>query len=185
MDEQTLRRTLFEQTGGMYPELVTRPNNTGHVNIPANILAQYGPTSRPFDQDVYFGNGESLIAQIPYIVAFSMFGVIGALGFLLATAWMHVVTGRMTHRLLPGAFWKFAAGQAPEDVFDHVRVRVELADVTADVFLLCIAEQIKFGEHDISLAPPYRRVSLREGARKLVDEDRARNPAAPVPRLAA
>ena len=26
-------------------------------------------------------------------------------------------------------------------------------------------EQIKFGEHDISLAPPYRRVSLREGAR--------------------
>ena len=26
-------------------------------------------------------------------------------------------------------------------------------------------EQIRFGEHDISLAPPYRRVSLREGAR--------------------
>jgi lysyl-tRNA synthetase class 2 len=26
-------------------------------------------------------------------------------------------------------------------------------------------EQIKFGEHDISLAPPYRRISLREGAR--------------------
>ncbi|HEY8615920.1 GTP cyclohydrolase II [Phenylobacterium sp.] len=25
-DEQTLRRTLFEQTGGMYPELVTRPD---------------------------------------------------------------------------------------------------------------------------------------------------------------
>jgi lysyl-tRNA synthetase, class II len=27
-------------------------------------------------------------------------------------------------------------------------------------------EQIRFGEHDISLAPPYRRVSLREGARE-------------------
>jgi lysyl-tRNA synthetase, class II len=27
-------------------------------------------------------------------------------------------------------------------------------------------EQIKFGEHDISLAPPYRRVSLRDGARE-------------------
>jgi GTP cyclohydrolase II len=26
VDEQTLRRTLFEQTGGMYPELVTRPD---------------------------------------------------------------------------------------------------------------------------------------------------------------
>jgi lysyl-tRNA synthetase class 2 len=26
-------------------------------------------------------------------------------------------------------------------------------------------DQIRFGEHDISLAPPYRRVSLREGAR--------------------
>jgi hypothetical protein len=25
---------------------------------------------------------------------------------------MHVETGRMTHRMLPGAFWKFAAGQA-------------------------------------------------------------------------
>ena len=27
-------------------------------------------------------------------------------------------------------------------------------------------EQVKFGEHEISLAPPYRRVSLREGARE-------------------
>src|SRR5213075_259440 len=26
VDEQQLRRTLFEQTGGMYPELVTRPD---------------------------------------------------------------------------------------------------------------------------------------------------------------
>jgi lysyl-tRNA synthetase class 2 len=31
-------------------------------------------------------------------------------------------------------------------------------------------EQIKFGEHDISLAPPYRRVSLREGARVKASE---------------
>jgi lysyl-tRNA synthetase class 2 len=31
-------------------------------------------------------------------------------------------------------------------------------------------EQIKFGEHDISLAPPYRRVSLREGARVRASE---------------
>jgi lysyl-tRNA synthetase class 2 len=31
-------------------------------------------------------------------------------------------------------------------------------------------DQIKFGEHDISLAPPYRRVSLREGARSKAAE---------------
>ena len=28
------------------------------------------------------------------------------------------------------------------------------------------SDQVKFGEHDISLAAPYRRVSLREGARR-------------------
>jgi hypothetical protein len=27
-------------------------------------------------------------------------------------------------------------------------------------------DQVQFGEHQISLAPPYRRVSLREGARE-------------------
>ena len=31
-------------------------------------------------------------------------------------------------------------------------------------------DQIKFGDHDISLAPPYRRVSLREGARAKASE---------------
>jgi lysyl-tRNA synthetase class 2 len=31
-------------------------------------------------------------------------------------------------------------------------------------------EQVRFGEHDISLAPPYRRVSLREGARLKASE---------------
>jgi lysyl-tRNA synthetase class 2 len=31
-------------------------------------------------------------------------------------------------------------------------------------------DQIRFGEHDISLAPPYRRVSLREGARTKASE---------------
>jgi lysyl-tRNA synthetase, class II len=31
-------------------------------------------------------------------------------------------------------------------------------------------DQIRFGEHDISLAPPYRRVSLREGARVKASE---------------
>jgi lysyl-tRNA synthetase class 2 len=31
-------------------------------------------------------------------------------------------------------------------------------------------EQIQFGEHAISLAPPYRRVSLREGAREAASE---------------
>ena len=30
--------------------------------------------------------------------------------------------------------------------------------------------QVRFGEHDISLAPPYRRVSLREGARSKAAE---------------
>ena len=56
-----------------------------------------------------------LVAAFAYLLSLgngTAFGVIGALGFLLATAWMHVETGRMTHRLLPGAFWKFAAGQA-------------------------------------------------------------------------
>jgi lysyl-tRNA synthetase class 2 len=32
------------------------------------------------------------------------------------------------------------------------------------------SEQIRFGEHEISLAPPYRRVSLREGARRAASE---------------
>jgi lysyl-tRNA synthetase, class II len=31
-------------------------------------------------------------------------------------------------------------------------------------------QQIRFGEHEISLAPPYRRVSLREGARRKASE---------------
>ena len=31
-------------------------------------------------------------------------------------------------------------------------------------------DQIRFGDHDISLAPPYRRVSLREGARVQASE---------------
>jgi lysyl-tRNA synthetase class 2 len=31
-------------------------------------------------------------------------------------------------------------------------------------------DQIRFGEHDISLAPPYRRISLREGARAAASE---------------
>jgi lysyl-tRNA synthetase, class II len=31
-------------------------------------------------------------------------------------------------------------------------------------------DQIRFGEHDISLAPPYRRVSLRDGARQAASE---------------
>ena len=31
-------------------------------------------------------------------------------------------------------------------------------------------DQVKFGEHDISLAPPYRRISLREGARTSASE---------------
>jgi lysyl-tRNA synthetase class 2 len=32
------------------------------------------------------------------------------------------------------------------------------------------SDQVKFGEHDISLAAPYRRVSLREGARRAAGE---------------
>ena len=32
------------------------------------------------------------------------------------------------------------------------------------------SEQLRFGEHDISLTPPYRRVSLREGARSAASE---------------
>jgi hypothetical protein len=55
------------------------------------------------------------IAAFAYLLSVgngTAFGVIGGLGFLLAAAWMHVETGRMTHRMLPGAFWTFAAGQA-------------------------------------------------------------------------
>jgi outer membrane receptor protein involved in Fe transport len=45
----------YEAKDFVVPEMVTRPNNTSHVDIPPEILAQYGPASRPFDQDVYFG----------------------------------------------------------------------------------------------------------------------------------
>jgi lysyl-tRNA synthetase class 2 len=39
-------------------------------------------------------------------------------------------------------------------------------------------ERIRFGEHDISLAPPYRRVSLREGARSAASAKLGRDVAA-------
>src|SRR5205823_1996423 len=39
VDESTLRHTLFEQTGGMFPELVTRPDARPGVIVPS-------PTSR-------------------------------------------------------------------------------------------------------------------------------------------
>jgi lysyl-tRNA synthetase class 2 len=47
----------------------------------------------------------------------------------------------------------------------------ELMDMTEQMLSAVAREaigtdQVKFGDHDISLAPPYRRVSLREGARE-------------------
>ena len=60
----------YEAKDFIVPELVTRPNNTGHVTIPANILAEYGPTSRPFDQDVYFGK-LSFQASDAHLIEFS------------------------------------------------------------------------------------------------------------------
>jgi lysyl-tRNA synthetase class 2 len=47
---------------------------------------------------------------------------------------------------------------------------LELMGMTEEMLATCAREaigtdQITFGEHQISLAPPYRRVSLREGAR--------------------
>lgn len=60
----------YEAKDFVVPEMVTRPNNTGHVTIPAGILAQYGPTSRPFDQDVYFGK-LSWQASDEHLVEFS------------------------------------------------------------------------------------------------------------------
>jgi lysyl-tRNA synthetase class 2 len=47
----------------------------------------------------------------------------------------------------------------------------ELMDMTEEMFATVAREavgsdQVRFGEHAISLAPPYRRVSLREGARE-------------------
>src|SRR6266540_2571291 len=47
----------------------------------------------------------------------------------------------------------------------------ELMDMTEQMLAACAREavgtdQITFGDHQISLAPPYRRVSLREGARE-------------------
>lgn len=63
-----------------------------------------------------FATGFSMwpIAALAYLLSLgngTAFGVMCGLGFLLAAGWMHVETGRMTHRMLPGAFWKFAAGQ--------------------------------------------------------------------------
>ncbi|HEU4454176.1 MAG TPA: hypothetical protein VFR81_13995 [Longimicrobium sp.] len=55
------------------------------------------------------------IAAISYLLTLGNgtgFGVMAGVGFLLAAGWMHAGTGRMVHRMLPGAFWKFAAGQA-------------------------------------------------------------------------
>ena len=45
----------YEAKDFVVPEMVTRPNNTGHLVLPDSITSQYGPTSRPFDQDTYFG----------------------------------------------------------------------------------------------------------------------------------
>src|SRR5712671_2130272 len=59
VEEDTLRRTLFEQTGGMYPELVTRPDlsvvlaRTGGARSPAACMTSAtartcsAPTSAP------------------------------------------------------------------------------------------------------------------------------------------
>jgi lysyl-tRNA synthetase class 2 len=49
---------------------------------------------------------------------------------------------------------------------DYQDLMVMTEEMIAAVALEAIGtDQIRFGDHDISLAPPYRRVSLREGAR--------------------
>lgn len=60
----------YEAKDFIVPEMVTRPNNTEHVNLPPEVLAQYGPTSRPFNQDVYFGK-LSWQASDAHLVEFS------------------------------------------------------------------------------------------------------------------
>src|SRR5690606_23996610 len=60
----------YEAKDFIVPEMVTRPNNTGHVAIPGFITDQYGPTSRPFDQDVYFGK-LSFQATDSHLIEFS------------------------------------------------------------------------------------------------------------------
>jgi len=60
----------YEAKDFIVPEMVTRPNNTAHVALPAEITSQYGPTSRPFDQDVYFGK-LSFQASDAHLIEFS------------------------------------------------------------------------------------------------------------------
>jgi hypothetical protein len=50
--EQALRRTLFEQTGGMYPDLVTRPDMQGlpaadRLDHPAYIIGEVAAITDP------------------------------------------------------------------------------------------------------------------------------------------
>lgn len=60
----------YEAKDFVVPEMVARPNNTGHIPIPGFITDQYGPTSRPFDQDVYFGK-LSFQATDAHLIEFS------------------------------------------------------------------------------------------------------------------
>jgi len=54
---------------------------------------------------------------------------------------------------------------------DYQELMVMTEDMLSTVARESIGtDQVKFGEHDISLAPPYRRVSLREGARVKASE---------------
>ena len=54
---------------------------------------------------------------------------------------------------------------------DYQELMVMTEEMLSTVALESIGtNQVRFGEHDISLAPPYRRVSLREGARSKAAE---------------
>jgi lysyl-tRNA synthetase class 2 len=58
--------------------------------------------------------------------------------------------------------------QAYSDYQDLMTMTEEMISIVARQAIG--TDRIKFGDHDISLAPPYRRVSLREGARTAASE---------------
>ena len=50
VSEENLRRTLFEQTGGMYPELVTRPDLKVFLPPIGGMTPTSSEIPRPLDQ---------------------------------------------------------------------------------------------------------------------------------------
>ncbi|MBE2292930.1 MAG: TonB-dependent receptor [Xanthomonadales bacterium] len=60
----------YEAKDFVVPDVITRPASSMHAPLPPVITSQYGLTSRPFNQDVYFGK-LSFQASDDHLVEFS------------------------------------------------------------------------------------------------------------------